>query len=126
MEQRPEIIYIIDDDIDDVEILKELIRQIRPESVCFSYQTPREALAAVNTAIPQYIFLSLTLPKVYGDRFLKELRRLKDLNDTYIVILATDITANIERMLISDGANATIEKPWNIGDYLTILKNIFQ
>jgi response regulator RpfG family c-di-GMP phosphodiesterase len=126
MAQASEIIYIIDDDVDDIEILMELIKQIKPESICLGYQNPEDILTAVKATVPHYIFLSIDLPKIRGDKFLQELRQVNELDDTYIVVQIIDLTTDIEEMLLSHGADIAIEKPWSVEDYREILKNIFR
>ena len=118
-------IYIIDDDYDDVEILAELIKKAKPEVVCMSYRNPEDALVAIKDIVPGCIFLSISLPKVRGDDFLQELRQLKELNNTYIVVQAIDVTPDVEKMLLSHGADVVVEKPWSMDEYRNVLNRIF-
>jgi response regulator RpfG family c-di-GMP phosphodiesterase len=120
------LVYIIEQDTDDIEILMELIKLVNSEMICWGYRTSKEALIAIQADVPQYIFLHINLPLLYGDAFLRELRQLKELDDTYIIVQSIDITPDLEAVLKSHGADTVIEKPWDIEEYLVILKNIFQ
>lgn len=124
--QFSNIIYIIDEDLDDNEILTELINKLKPEFSCTSFQNREDGLDAIRAATPQYVFLSIDLPQVRGDDFLRELQQLQELSNTYIVAQVTAKTPDVEEMLISHGASIVIEKPWNMAEYLDILKNIFR
>lgn len=126
MEQFFKTVYIIDEDPDNVEVITEVVTRISAQFKCFGFNENEEAITAIKERVPHYILLNVNLPKVRGDIFLRALRQLKELEDTFIVALSIDMTPDVQRMLQAHGANLAIEKPWLIDDYLNILKDVFK
>ena len=125
MKQFQKTVYIIDEDPDEVEIITEVVNHISPDLKCFGFNTDEDAITAIKERIPHYILLSVNLPKVRGDVFLRALRQRKELQDTYIVALSIDMTTDVQKMLQVHGADLAVEKPWLIEEYSKILKSVF-
>lgn len=62
-------IVIIDDDSDDLDTMKEALRQIDPLILCISFLYPEEALRLLSKELillPDYIFVDINMPKISG------------------------------------------------------------
>lgn len=118
------LVFIIDDDIDDIDILNELIHAIDEHAICLTHTNPLEALQAVNDLIPHYIFLDVNMPKITGDVLLKLFRSKAELRSTVITVMSTSMDKELLDKLIQDGANHAFEKPGKIDLLLSTLRQI--
>ena len=81
----------VDDDVEDIEIFCEAVREIDPSIVCMVAKSAAEALDILNSDIelPQYIFLDINMPKVDGNACLKEIKRDPRLNKIPVIMYST-------------------------------------
>lgn len=124
----PKTVVLIDDDPDDLYLIKEAITLVRPDFVCFSFIYPEEAvrLLSMDTVLlPDYIFLDINMPKKNGKECLVEFRKVPELANTAIIILSTSMPAKTSQDLLSAGANFTYQKPNRLSGYEDILRQIF-
>lgn len=118
---------IIDDDIDDVEIMKEVFIQISPSLHCLSFDHPVEAIRELckeKFPVPDYAFIDLNMPLMSGHECLSELRKIKRFERLPIVMFSTSIPESVAIDLKKKGATFTFEKPYNMNGYKEILKNV--
>ena len=129
MNLRNASILIIDDDQDDLDVIKEAIAEFDSSILSISFIYPREAVRVICNeliALPDYIFTDINMPLMAGDECLKQLRSNKLLNDTIITVLSTSIPVNFSMKLKEMGADYTFQKPPNIAGYKDILTTVFQ
>jgi len=125
----PKTVILIDDDQDDLDVLKEAIAEVDPSILSISFIYPVEAVRVICNeliALPDFIFTDINMPMMAGDECLRELRKNKQLNDTIITVLSTSIPKELSEKLKQMGADYTFQKPSNIGGYQEILKSIFE
>jgi response regulator of citrate/malate metabolism len=119
---------IIDDDPDDQEIFLMCIRKISQDVICLTSNSGVEALAMLNANedyIPEFIFLDVNMPKMNGIDCLKQLKTVKRLKDTKILMYSTTSESDIVNESLKIGANDFIMKPTKTGELKEKLSVIF-
>lgn len=121
-------IIIIDDDPDDLDIMKHAINSIDTSLLCISFIYPEEALRVLLSkelvVQPDYIFIDINMPRLTGDKCLKTLRDHIEFNHIKIILYSTSMPETVAEALKLAGANFVFEKPVRIKTYTDILKNI--
>lgn len=84
-------ILTVDDDIEDIEIFCDAVRDVDPSIVCLTAKSAEEALQILNSDIqlPEYIFLDINMPKVDGNVCLKEIKNDARLNKIPVIMYST-------------------------------------
>ena len=86
------VVFIIDDDPDDQDLLIEALMSIDPSIECFTALNGQEALTKLETRAlpyPSLIFLDLNMPRVDGRRCLHELKKNPKFKSIPVVIYTT-------------------------------------
>jgi len=121
-------VILIDDDQDDLDLMKETIKDIDSSILCISFVYPEEALRVVAkelTFIPNYIFIDINMPIITGDKLLREFRQVTSLNNSVITMFSTSMPQTVSQALIESGASHTFEKPSSISGLRKMLTSIF-
>ena len=122
-------VILIDDDQDDLEIVKETINAIDASINCISFVYPDEALRMINkppALVPDYIFSDVNMPKIAGVELLSELRKATALNNTVIAMLSTSMPDSQSVKLKMAGADYTFQKPIRMQEYRAIIESILK
>jgi CheY-like chemotaxis protein len=120
-------IVLIDDDADDLEILREAISQIEPSAHCISFIYPDEAIRVICNELivtPDFIFTDINMPRMAGDKCINILRNNREFDSTIITVLSTTIPTDVAEALTNMGANYAFEKPSNMNTYYEMLSMI--
>lgn len=121
-------VILIDDDPDDLAIIKEVISSVDPTLVCISFIYPDEALRVLLSkelvVIPDLIFIDINMPGISGDKCLKALRNDQSFKEVYVAIYSTSMPPAVSEALKQIGANYTFEKPVRMGRYTEIVQTI--
>lgn len=119
---------LIDDDSDDLAIIKEIISNVDPSMVCISFIYPDEAMRVLLNqeliVIPDVIFIDINMPGLTGDKCLKALRSDKYFKEVFVAIYSTSMPEEVSDALKRLGANVTFEKPVRMGRYTEIISQI--
>lgn len=122
-------IVIVDDDQDDLDLMKQAVKEIDPALFCISFIYPEEALRVISrqlSEIPDYVFIDINMPGMTGDKLLKEIRKQKTLDNVIVTLYSTSMPAEVAEALISLGANHTFEKPVRLKSYIEIIADILR
>lgn len=122
-------VVLIDDDQDDLDILKEAITAIDATLCCLCFINAADAVHAfANDSVvkPDFVFTDINMPGMTGDRLLQELRNQRQFDRTIITVLSTTIPHHVRNRLKDMGANHTFEKPIHFNDYAPILRTILK
>jgi CheY-like chemotaxis protein len=122
-------IVLIDDDQDDLDVLKEAIAAVEPSSHCISFIYPTEAIRVVSedlVVVPDFFFIDINMPGMTGDKCVSALRQQKQFTNSIITVLSTSIPTEVSEALKSLGADYTFRKPSDISSYNTILEAVFK
>jgi DNA-binding NtrC family response regulator len=120
-------VVLIDDDPDDLDLMKEAISMVDPRLECVSYVYPEEAMRALLTrqdVIPGYIFIDINMPRMSGDKCLEALRKQSHFDPVVISLYSTSMPPAVTEALKIAGASHTFEKPVRMSTYVDILKRI--
>ena len=116
-------IYLIDDDIDDVELFRDALEEVAP-SVFFQYSSDgHEAvreLSEKSNDLPDLIFLDISMPVFSGLQCLASFKNDQQLKDVPVIMYSTSSQEREIRMARELGALAFVTKP---NDY-RVLKRI--
>jgi CheY-like chemotaxis protein len=119
---------LIDDDPDDLDLLKEAIMNVDTSILSITFQNPEEALKVITQeliVLPHYIFIDINMPGITGDKVLKALRELRDFDSVSIIVLSTSMSLSEAQRYKNDGASFTFQKPVIFDQYFKILRTIF-
>lgn len=123
-------VILIDDDPDDLDIIKEMISSLDPSLVCISFIYPDEAMRVLLNheliVVPDLIFIDINMPGGAGDKCLKALRNSHLYDDVYIAMYSTSMPEEVSDALTKLGANMTFEKPVRTGKYSEIIAGILE
>ena len=122
-------VILIDDDQDDLDILKETLESIDPSLLCISFVSPVEAIRVVTEkliVIPDYIITDINMPELMGDHCIKEFRNRKEFNTTVITVLSTGIDKDVTNKLKGIGANYAFQKPNSFEELKHLLLAVFE
>jgi CheY-like chemotaxis protein len=107
-------IYLIDDDIDDVELFRDALEEVAP-SVSFhfandGYEAVR-VLTERKSALPDMIFLDISMPVFSGLQCLASFKKNEQLKDLPVIIYSTSSHEREIRTARELGALAFVTKP---------------
>ena len=98
----PKTVVIIDDDSDDLEIMKEALSHVDSSLLCISFVYPDEAirlLARELILLPDYIFIDINIPRISGQECLATLRKIKEFDDVPIIMYSTSMPSAVSELL---------------------------
>ena len=119
-------ILMIDDDLDDIEIVRETIKNIDPTIRFFAVTACEQAIQMVTleSLIPDFIFLDLNLPGMTGKECLAKLRNIAALEPTVIVIYTTSTNPSDKEVTRLLGATHFLNKPNTMKELSDALQSI--
>jgi CheY-like chemotaxis protein len=124
---KPKILLIIDDDPDDREFFCDALKDVDGSAVCYTFKSGLEALDMLGTEralIPDFIFLDLNMPVLSGKQCLAELKKIRKLSQTHIIIYTTSKLADDFSETIQMGAMHFLTKPTTYADLCEALSNV--
>ncbi len=106
-------ILLIEDDADDVELLRDALNN---SNIQHTMQVINNGGAAsvflkTNTAFPDIIVMDLNIPKVHGMDVLREVRASSLYNNIPVIILTTSSSPEDRKKALELGANDFLIKP---------------
>lgn len=123
-------VILIDDDPDDLDIIKQTISSVDSSLVCISFIYPDEALHVLLSqelvVVPDLIFIDINMPGITGDKCLKALRSSRLFDDVFIAMYSTSMPETVSDALKQLGANTTFEKPVRMAKYTEIIEKILE
>jgi len=121
-------VIIIDDDQDDLDIMKEAIHRVDASLLCIDFIYAEEALRVLLSkqlvVRPDFIFIDINMPGMTGDKCLKILRSDIEFDDSEITLYSTSMPDTVAEALKASGANFVFEKPVRLKGYSDILQSI--
>jgi CheY-like chemotaxis protein len=107
-----ERIMLVDDDIDDQLIFREIVQEITAQVECFTAANGLEALGLLNQMQPSpaIIFLDLNMPLVNGWEFLERVKKNDKMNQIPVIILTTSNDKTDKKKAIDHGARMFLTK----------------
>lgn len=122
-------IVLIDDDSDDIDLMKEAIAEVDPQAICMPFTDPVKAIKSlVNsrlTFIPNHIFVDHNMPEMTGMECVKVLRSMKEFDLSSISVISTSMDEKDSKLFTSLGADHTFRKPNSIPEYCKLIRLVF-
>jgi DNA-binding response OmpR family regulator len=119
-------IFLIEDDIDDIELLQEALGGISHDMHIANDGDAAIELLKSGTIDPDIIILDLNLPKIHGREVLLEIKSLDTYHRTPLVILTTSSATEDISYAYENGANKYLIKPHTADELKAIVKTILE
>lgn len=107
-------IYLIDDDMDDVELFKDALEEVAPSvALQFANSAPEalRILASGAKDLPDVVFIDISMPVFSGLQCLASLKKENALKDLPVIMYTTSSHENEIRSARELGALAFVTKP---------------
>jgi response regulator RpfG family c-di-GMP phosphodiesterase len=107
-------LILIDNNVDDLQFMKEAISSVDPHVQNLSFVYADEAIKALQHDLivkPEAIFININMPAKSGFKCFLELRNNETFNDVPIFVYAPIIKAEVVESLKDSGATMTFERP---------------
>ena len=128
---KPRTILVVEDDPNDENLTLRALRSIetscsvvvaRSGDDALDFLFRRGAFAQRDSANPDLVFLDNTLPGVPGNELVRQIRSVAALNDVALVVFSGSSDEDLIARCLQAGANAYLEKPVDMTDYITNLR----
>lgn len=116
-------VLYVEDDKDDQDIFKEVLKAVSPEFHCYIANDGHHALDILKTIDPPTcIYVDVNMPRMNGLEFLKAIKLHPIFSAIPIFVLTTSASANDKLTATSLGAKQYIIKPNSYSDLFNILE----
>ena len=119
-------ILLIDDDADELEVFNQALHSIDKAIKCTHAMDLGEALEILNNSSPGYIFIDFNMPKTNGLKCLAEIKRLKNVEKSKIILYSNYIDDEMSSKAMELGAFRCVKKPNMINLLARRLKEILK
>lgn len=123
---RPYLLYA-DDDLDDLKLFKDTIREVQPDVVLFEEKNGRKAIEFLESIpfgerLPSAIILDWNMPELNGPQTLSKIK----INPTYskipVLIFTTSNHVGQKEQALSNKADAFITKPFEYSKLIELCR----
>ena len=119
-------ILLIDDDADELEVFNQALHSIDRTIRCMHAKDLEEALEILHDCSPGYVFIDFNMPKTNGLQCLAEIKKLKSLEKSKIVLYSNYIDDAMSSAAMKLGAFKCVKKPNMINLLARRLKEILR
>lgn len=121
-----QLLFLVDDDMDDHEIFKSALAKVDEELELITATNGYEALNILATAstLPDYIFVDLNMPRMGGLQFLKEIKQTDKLKNIPVIIYTTSSNPVDVARTKELGAVSFITKPSRFTELCSLLRSL--
>ena len=124
---RQPLVFIADDDADDVFFVRSAIDQLKADIRIRHFLNGKQLIETLNDPneeLPDLVLLDLNMPILDGKETLRILRKNEALCDMPIIILSTSTHTFERELCLGYGANNFITKPYSFSLYLQIFRRL--
>ena len=121
------LFFLADDDLDDQDMFIEAVKSIDKSFEVISAFDGQEAMQLLSgdmTAVPDFIFLDLNMPKLNGKLCLERIKQLPSVKKIPVIIYTTSSINNDIEETKRMGAAHFITKPSTFGDLQRMLSDV--
>lgn len=125
----PKITILIDDDVDDIQFLREALLDVDQDVVCHDFLSPLDAietLAKNESLAPDFVFIDFNMPNLNGFECLLQLKAMPKMSNTRFIINSTYVDDSMKDKFLSNGAFYVFQKPYKVQSYLKILSQVLK
>jgi len=115
-------ILLIDDDVDELKIFTDAVKEVPGNFNCVFVNDTEEALHMLLDFTPDYIFVDFNIPKINGLDFLSSIKKTDKLKEIPVFLYSTSISNEMSKMAELLGAAGSIEKTFSIAMLASELK----
>ncbi|HLX92955.1 MAG TPA: response regulator [Puia sp.] len=120
-------VFIVDDDADDRQIIKEAFSECQGENACVYFESAQKLLSAMHNKehpLPLLVLLDLNMPGLTGLQALKEIRGNSKFSQVPVVVLTTSNLPRDKASCYQLGASCFITKPDSFAKLVEIVNAI--
>lgn len=117
-------ILLVDDDIEEMKIFVEALKEVIPPFKCTYASNGIHALKMLFYLRPEVIFVDYNMPAMNGLEFIEQVKKNEDLQYTPLFLYSRRINNDVELNAKQMGIAGCIEKPANIHDLVKALKDV--
>ncbi|MFT3824213.1 MAG: response regulator [Chitinophagaceae bacterium] len=118
------LLLLIDDDPDEINIMQNAINYSGIDLHCLWAQTCERALFLMEQVLPDFILIDYNMPKLNGLSCLEQIRNVRDLDNTPVIIYSNFISNETKQTAIAKGATVCIRKPTTLVALRTFITDI--
>lgn len=115
-------ILVVDDEVLNLRIVKDLIEKINPKIEVYITNNPEEAYDIIVQKEIDIVFLDIMMPKKSGIEVLSDIRANSNLNHTQVIMLTALVDREVFKGCFELGANDYILKPIEFTEFTSRLK----
>jgi len=121
-----QLLFLVDDDIDDHEIFKSALAKVDADLALLTATNGFEALHVLSTSnpLPDYIFVDLNMPRMGGLQFLKEIKQTETLKNIPVIIYTTSSNPGDIAKTRELGALSFVTKPSRFSELCNFLQSL--
>lgn len=121
-------ILIIDDDLEDIELLLEALKECEVDCVNFALNAV-DAFSFISSIrkkcnLPKIIITDLNLPGISGDKFISTLKGMSLLKHIPVVVFSTAVPQCKLNSYLEMDAVAFMKKPLNYNEFLDVAREL--
>jgi CheY-like chemotaxis protein len=127
MKSNSKLIFIVDDDPDDRQIILDAFLEKNPQIDCAFMENAENLLQSLysdEAEFPALVLLDLNMPGMLGLQALKEIRNNKKFSQIPIIVLTTSTLHQDRRASYELGASCFVRKPDSFGELVDITDSI--
>lgn len=124
--RRNQLLFLVDDDIDDHEIFKVALSQVDKNIVLIIAGNGQDALRMleVQEELPGYIFVDLNMPRMGGIQFLTEIKKSEMLRQVPVIVYSTSNHPGDRDKALEAGAAKFFTKPAKFSELCDLLRSV--
>jgi DNA-binding response OmpR family regulator len=119
-------IFLIEDDLDDIELLQDALAGVSHDLHIANDGDAAIDLIKSGSIVPDIIILDLNLPKIHGREVLQEIKSFDAYRHIPLVVLTTSSASEDITYAYENGANKYLIKPHTGDELKEIVKAILQ
>jgi len=126
--KKTSLIFLVDDDPDDVMLFKDAINEIDSSIQIINAANGVDALAKLKEGItlqPDYIFIDLNMPLMNGIQCLQAIKKLPAVSEIPVIIYSTSSYEKDILQTVNNGASQYMVKPFSFQELCDKLRKTF-
>ena len=117
-------ILLVDDDIDEMKIFAEALKDVVGDFKCTYASDGEHALKMLPYLLPQVIFVDFNMPQMNGLQLAQEIRKVRRLDKIPLFLYSTHISMDVIQKANESGITGYLVKPDTIAQLSGTLKTV--
>lgn len=118
------ILLCIDDDQDDLDLLCEAVKVVKPAYKFVSARNGAKGLEFLESIVPDYIFLDINMPGMSGWELIRLIRSKRKFDAVPVFMLSTTTNKAEAEQYTRMGATSCLVKPCSFHELCEMIKNL--